>query len=190
MKREDLKKLLGDSTTDEIVDKIMGWNGADIEAHKTKLTEAETTRDQLKTQLTEANTTIEGFKKLKPEELQKAADDWKVKAETAQQEAEKQIAALKFDHALESALTGAKAKNVKAVNALLSRDTLKLKDDGTIEGLEGQLTEIKTKNDYLFESDKPTPKIVSGGNNQPVLTDAFETAMWKGAGLKPPEQKG
>ncbi len=185
MKREDLKKL---NLTDEQIDSIMSLHGADIESHKTKATDLQAQLDAVNGQLTEANTTIEGFKKLKPEELQAAADEWKTKYETAQTEAANALAQVKFDHALESALTGAKAKNVKAVQALLNREGLKLKDDGTLEGLDAQLTEIKKANDYLFEPDKPTPKIVTGGNNQPVTTNAFVAAARKGAQLPEPTQ--
>jgi len=190
MKREQIKKLLGENATDEIIDAIMKLHGDDIEANKTKLTEAETSRDQFKTQLDEANTAIEGFKKLNPEQLQKAADEWKTKYETAQTEATAQLAQVKFDHALEGALTGAKAKNPKAVKALLEMRNLKLNEaDGSIIGLEDQLKAVKEKNDYLFESNEPAPRFGGGGGNQPVMTDAFEAAMWKGAGLKPPDQK-
>jgi len=186
MKREDLKKLLGDAATDEVLDKIMGLNGTDIETHKTNLANLTKQLETAQGQITEANKQIESFKNMKPEELQKAADDYKAKWEQAQKDAADQLAAVKFDHALESALTGAKVKNIKTVRPLLSMDKLKLKDDGTVDGLEDQLTEIKKTNDYLFEPEKATPKIVASSNNQPVITDAFEAAMWKGSGLKPP----
>lgn len=187
MKREDLKKLLGDAGTDEVIDAIMKLHGGDIEASKTKITDLTKQLETAQGQLTEANTTIEGFKKLKPEELQAAADDWKFKFEQAQKDAADQLAALKFDHALEGALTGARARNTKAVQALLQRDLLKLADDGTISGLKEQLEKIQADNDYLFESEKPAPKVVAGGNNQQVTADAFEAALWKGAGLEQPK---
>jgi len=190
MKREDLKKLLGDAATDEVLDKIMGLHGADIETHKTKLTDLQTQLKTASDQLTEANTAIEGFKKLNPEQLQTAADEWKTKFEQAQTEAAAQLAQVKFDHALEAALTGAKVKNAKTLTPLLSMDTLKdAKGELLTERLTEQLTKIKSENEYLFADEKEPPKIVSGGNNQPVITDAFEAAMWKGAGLKPPEQQ-
>ncbi len=197
MNKADLEKL-GLTTealekaglTADVLDKIIIAHGKDIESHKTKVTDLTT---QLKTatdQLAEANTTIEGFKKLNPEQLQQAADEWKTKFETAQTEAKNQLAALKFDHALESALMGAKVKNVKTIVPLLSMDSLKdAKGELLTERLAEQLTKIKSENEYLFTDEKPTPKIVEGGNSQPVITDAFEAAMWKGAGLKPPEAK-
>src|SRR5687767_3506822 len=96
MKREDLKKLHGDSATDDLLDKIMGLHGSDIESHKTKVTDLTTQLETAQGQLTEANTTIEGFKKLKPEELQAAADDYKAKWEQAQTDAKTQLAQVKF----------------------------------------------------------------------------------------------
>ncbi|HOJ01300.1 MAG TPA: phage scaffolding protein [Anaerolineaceae bacterium] len=153
----------------DVLDQIIILHGKDIEKHKTDLSAAQSELDGAKKQLEEANKTIESFKAMKPEELQKAADDWKAKAEVAKAEADKTIAGLKFDHALDGALTTAKAKNAKAVKALLKTDDLKLADDGSIVGLNEQLEKIKSENDYLFESDTPDPKIITGGKQ---TTDA------------------
>ena len=181
MKKQDLIDL---GIAEDVAEKIFALHGKGLDPFKKQVGELQ---DQLKTatdQLTEANTTIEGFKKLKPEELQAAADDYKAKWEQAQTDAKTQLAALKFDHALESALTGAKAKNAKAVQALLQRDLLKLADDGSISGLKEQLEKIQADNDYLFESDKPAPKVVAGGNNQPIQTnDVMLNAARRAAGV-------
>jgi len=187
MKRDELKTL---GLTEEQIDKIMAENGKDIESLKGKISTIETELKSAKDQLTEANSTIEGFKKLDVESIQKAADEWKTKAETIQTEAQKQVAQLKFDHALDGALTGAKAKNAKAVKALLDLENLKLNEtDGSVIGLEDQLNKIKEANDFLFENDKQPPTIVVGGNNQSVLTDKVVEAARKAAGLITPEGK-
>jgi predicted nucleic acid-binding Zn-ribbon protein len=183
MKREDLTKL--GLIDDAVIDAIMAANGKDIEGHKAKLVTLQTEADGIKVQLTDANKQIEGFKGLDIEGVKKAADDWKAKAEQATADAVKQVAGLKFDHALDGALTGAKARNAKAVRALLQSDALKLQDDGSIMGLKEQLEKIKSENDYLFESDTPTPRIVSGGNNHSVLSDAVVDAFRQGAKLPP-----
>ena len=181
MKREDLTKL---GIAEDLVDKIMALHGSDIESHKTKLTTSQAEVEGLKKQLTEAGAAIEGFKKLDPEALQKAVDEWKAKAEAAQAEAIKQVNQLKFDHALDGALTGAKAKNAKAVKALLDTNLLKLNDaDGSIIGLDEQLKKVKESNDFLFESDQPTPKIVVGGTSKTVIGDPMISAARKAAGL-------
>jgi hypothetical protein len=180
MKREDLIKL---GIDEALVDKIMALHGSDVEGHKAKLTTAQTEIEGLKTQLTEAGTTIEGFKKLDVDGIKAAADEWKLKAETATSEAAKQLAQVKFDHALDGALTGAKARNAKAVKALLSTDILKLAEDGSIQGLKEQLEKIKSENEFLFDGDVADPKIVAHTNNKTVITDSVIQAARKAAGL-------
>jgi predicted nucleic acid-binding Zn-ribbon protein len=180
MKREDLKAM---GLTDELIDKVMAENGKDIEAHKAKLSTVQTELDGLKKQLTDANTAIEGFKGMNIDQIKASADEWKTKAEKAQADAAAEMSALKFDHALDGALTGAKAKNAKAVRALLDLDKLKMQDGAFSEpALKEQLDALKKDNDFLFESDEPTPKLVTGGNSQPI-GDAVINAARKAAGL-------
>lgn len=180
MKREALKKLLGENATDEIIDAIMKLHGESVEAHKATASDLQKQLDAANAQLTEANTAIEGFKKLNPEQLQAAADDWKTKFEQAQADAKAQLEALKFDHALEKALSDAKARNPKAVRALLQQDLLKLGEDGSIAGLKEQLEKIKTDADYLFEPDEGTPELIAKTSNTKITKDAFDTAMERG----------
>jgi hypothetical protein len=190
MKREDLKSLLGDKADDATIDKIMAMNGQDIEKHKSAAEASKVEADGLKGQLAEANKQIEAFKELKPEDLKKAADDYKTKYETALADSKKQLDALKFDHAMDAALTGAKAKNPTAVKALLNKDLLKLNEaDGSIVGLTEQLDKVKKDNDYLFTSDTPDPKIVVAGENRSINLDKVASAAFAGAGIKPPGDK-
>lgn len=181
MKRDDLTKL--GLTDDAMIDKIMALHGSDIETHKAKLTATSTELEGIKGQLVEAGKTIEGFKALNVDQIKASADEWKAKAEKAAADAAAQVSQMRFDHALDGALSEAKAKNAKAVRALLSSDALKLQEDGTILGLKEQLDKIKSEADYLFANDAPTPKIVTGGNNQSVLGDPSVIAMRKAAGL-------
>jgi len=164
----------------------MALHGQDIEKHKAAVATAQAEIDGLKKQLEEANAAIESFKQLDVDAIKAAADEWKAKAEQAQKDAQAQIQQLKFEHALDQALAGAKAKNVKAVRALLQMDALKLNEaDGSIVGLKEQLEKLQSEADYLFESDQPAPKVVAGGNNQSVMnTDPFIAAFKRGAGLK------
>lgn len=185
MKREDLVKL---GVAEELIDQIMVLHGKDIEKHKTATETAKAELDGIKAQLTEANTTIEGFKKLDIEGVKKSADEWKAKAEKAQADAAAQVTQIKFDHALTQALVGAKAKNATAVRALLKLDDLKLTADGSIVGLEDQIKKVREANDFLFEAEGATPKIVAGTSSPPMLEDSFTTALRLGAGL--PSKKG
>lgn len=175
MKREELKAK---GLTDEQIEFVMAENGRDVEAQKTKTTATETERDGLKTQLGEANKQIDAFKEMKPDDLKKAADDYKTKFEEAQKEAKNQVDQLRFDHALDSALVTAKAKNAKAVRALLNTELLKLAEDGSVSGLNDQLEKLKKDSGYLFDADgkqTPPPTIVTPGKvleNQPTGTFA------------------
>ena len=169
MKTEFLKSL---NLSQEVIDKIMSENGKDIAVEQKKAEKVIQERDSyklkaesLETQVNDANTEIQKFKDMDIDGIKKAADDWKETAEKAKADADKQISQMKFDYALSAALTGAKAKNTKAVKALLDMDGLKFNDnDGKIVGLDEQLAQIKTDNDYLFESDEPAPEFVKGTN--------------------------
>ncbi len=172
MKTEFLKGL---NLSQDVIDQIMAENGKDIAAEQRKTTKAEQDRDSykeqvddLQTRLDDADKQIEEFRDLDVDGIKKAADDWKQKAEDAKAEADKKIRSMQFDYALSEALTGAKAKNTKAVKALLDMDGLKF-NEGEIIGLDKQLEQLKADNDYLFESDKPAPRIVKGtGGGDPL----------------------
>jgi len=142
-----------------VIDQIMSENGKDIEAEKTKFGDY----DSIKSQLSEANKQIEEFGKLDYEGVKKAADDYKAKFEQAQADSKKQLEEMQFNHALDGALTGAKARNVKAVRALLETEKIKLNKDGTLTGLSEQLDALKKDNAYLFEEEKSEVPAFLGG---------------------------
>ena len=152
MTREFLKQLGIEDKA--VVDSIMDENGKDINSEKAKFGDY----DALKTQLSDANKKIEEFGKLDFDGVKAMADDYKAKFEQAQADSRKQLDELRFDHALDGALSGAKARNIKAVRALLETDKLKLNKDGTLTGLSEQLDKIRTENDYLFETENRREK--------------------------------
>ena len=181
VKGEDIQKMVQGSkyrfdfattpgVVKEVIDKIMAENGKDIAAEQKKAEKITQERDSyklkaesLETQVNDANAEIQKFKDMDIDGIKQAADDWKTKAEKAKSDADAQISEMKFDYALTAALTGAKARNSKAVKALLDMDGLKL-NDGKIIGLDEQLSQIKEENGFLFESDEPAPTIVKGTN--------------------------
>ncbi len=95
------------------------------------------------------------------EELKKSAGDNQALATqittlqqqnaTQKTEFEAKLAALKLDNAVELALTGAKAKNSKAVKAMLDLSKVKLGEDGKLSGLDEQLEALKKSDGYMFE---------------------------------------
>ena len=71
-----------------------------------------------------------------------------------------EIKQLKIDAAIESALTGAKAKNNTAVKALLKDlDKAELGEDGTIKGLAEQIEALQKSDSYLFEAKESKKKV-------------------------------
>lgn len=71
-----------------------------------------------------------------------------------------EIRQLKIDSAIESALTGAKAKNKIAVKALLTDlDKAEIAEDGTIKGLAEQIAALQKSDEYLFEAKEAKFKV-------------------------------
>ncbi len=149
MKTDFLKEL---GLEKDVIDKIMAENGKDIEGYKAQVSQLETEKANLTQQLGDANTQIEGFRSLDVEGIKAAADEYKAKFEASEKKAKADIEKLQFEHALTGALSSAKAKNEKAVAALLDIDALKL-ENGTIIGLEEQIKQQKNK-EKLYQNMK------------------------------------
>lgn len=145
MKTEDLTAL---GLNEDQAAKVFELHGKELTKIQNTVSTLTTERDGLKTQLGEANTKLSGYD-----------PEWKTKADTAAQNAQKQIDALKFDYALNDALKAAKARDVVGVKAHLKTDALHL-DGDKILGLQEQLDGIKTENGFLFDSGE-TPPIIS-----------------------------
>jgi len=95
-------------------------------------------------------------------ENQKAAEEWQAK-----------MAQMQLDFAIEKALAAAKAKNPKAVKALLDMENVKLDGDKLL-GLDDQLKAIQQSDPYLFGE---TGKVGSGTN--PPGVGNPEVNPWK-----------
>lgn len=171
---EFLKALFGDKalTFEELkaaveasADKIKVANLKDGGyVDKDKFTAKETEISLLKDQITAANKQIDDFKKLDVEGIKAAADKYKSDYEAAVAKSQADMSKLMFDFALDKALAAAKARNPKAVKALLELDKLKLDGDSII-GLKEQLEPLTTSDSYLFDTEDTDPavKIVKGG---------------------------
>lgn len=153
-------------------DKKAEFDKAMFDNYKT-VAEAEklrTARDNYKSQLDDATQKLEGFKGVNVEELQ-----GKITALTddlASQKAafDKQLADRDFDDMLNTAITGSKAKNVKAVKALLDLEAIKASKNQSAD-IEAALKKVKEENDYLFTSEEPIDngKFVGGTTSNPTV---------------------
>ncbi|EAC8385779.1 TPA: phage scaffolding protein [Listeria monocytogenes] len=187
MQREYLKGL---GLEDEVINKVMTENGKDITAAKQQLSEVEAERDGLKSQLTQRDKDIDDLKKDSgtSEELKKQIEDLQQKNTDLESNYQSEIAETKKNSAIELALASAKAKNPKAVRALLDNDKLELTDEG-LKGLDEQLGALQESDAYLFaqESENVAPKWGINGNqtnNNPTSKSLADYSYQELADLK------
>lgn len=171
----------------EQVDKIMTWNGTDIETEKAKTTKAEGERDNYKGQLDTATGQLEQFKDVKPEELQetikKLQDDLKLKDEEYAAKETNRI----FTENVREAVKTAGGRNDKAVLAMLDMDALKDSKNQT-EDIKKALETIKETDAYLFGANEPINNPVVGPTGGSGNTDSGIATMRAAMGL-PAEEK-
>lgn len=150
MNKEQLVAL---GLSEEQADKVVEGFGKMIPKSRLdeKIAEVNDYKQQLAdrdTQLTELQSKATGN-----EELQEQIQALQQQNEQVKTEYQQQLQQKEFDFALTEALRDAKAKNPKAVKALLDTETVKFVD-GKLIGLDEQLTALKMSDDYLFTSDK------------------------------------
>lgn len=161
MTRKQLEDL---GLTKEQADSVMKINGDDIENAKgtaaTEIKNLQTEVDGLKTQAGDRDKQLETLKASAGDnaDLKKQIEDLQTENATAKANHESELNQLKIDFAVEKALTGAKAKNIKAVKALLELDDAKLDKDGNVKGLAEQIEKLTSGDDtkFLFEAQKQT----------------------------------
>lgn len=172
MTRKQLEDL---GLTKEQVDSVMKINGDDIENAKgtasTEIKNLQTEVEGLKTQVGDRDKQLETLKASAGDnaDLKKQIEDLQTENATAKANHESELNQLKIDFAVEKALTGAKAKNIKAVKALLELDDAKLDRDGNVKGLAEQIEKLTSGDDtkFLFEAQKQTKQQQSFKGFQP-----------------------
>lgn len=153
MKRKELEDL---GLTKEQADAVMKINGADIENAKSvsaaEITNLQTEIEGLNGQVKERDKQLEDLKKSAGDnaELQKQIEQLQTDNATAKANHESEMNQLKVEYAVEKALTGANAKNIKAVKALLDLDDAKLDKDGNVKGLQEQIDKLVSDEDTKF----------------------------------------
>ncbi len=173
-----IKELLGEELTKQVNEKLGDYRinvGEEklipktvFDADKTKLKEQLEDRDKQLAELKKSNQNNADL-------VAQIAELEKTNKENKEAH-EKAIAEIRQNHALQSAISGAKAKNIKAVEALIDKTTLKYVDDGNggykVEGLDSQIEALKKSDVYLFngkEQGTPNPQIQppepNGGSN-------------------------
>lgn len=182
MKRDELREM---GLTDEQVTKVFGMHSAEVNDLHSQISTITGERDQYKDEL---NTNAQKLKDLQKdakdnEELQGQLKDLRKEFDDSQKASQDKIASLKLNSAVDLAIAGSHARNGKAVRALIDMDKVKMGDDGTLTGLDDQLTGLKDSDSYLFEeqpkntSNSTVSGNPSGGDGGSDNRDAFRQAL-------------
>lgn len=161
MTRKQLEDL---GLSKEQVDSIMKINGEDIEnARSVSATEIKNLQTEiagLNTQVKDRDAQLETLKASTgdAEAMKQQIATLQAENATAKQTYESEMNQLKVDFAVEKALTGASAKNMKAVKALLDLEDAKLDKDGNVKGLQEQIDKLTAGEDTKFLFDVPDAK--------------------------------
>ena len=157
--------------SEELATKAAEASKKELEGYvqKSKYDLAVTEKETLEIQIKEHGKQLEELKKAAKgsEELEKKVKELQDNAAASKAKYEKQINDIQLNHAIDTALKEAKAKNAKAVRSLLDMNDIVL-DDGKVKGLDKQIKKLQEAEDskFLFESapqpEDGKPKI--GGN--------------------------
>lgn len=178
---EVLKELLGELYSEEIAEKVGDKELAVVNdgswVPRSKMNEVDGEVKELKKQLESRDAQLKDLesKAAGNEELKKALQDAQDANKAAAKEWESSLAKMRLDFAIERSLVAAKARNPRAVKALLDMETVKL-DGEQLLGFDDQVGAIRESDPYLFESSSaPT---VGGGTN-PAGAGGGEPNPWK-----------
>ncbi len=183
MKRESLTKM---GLTEEQINSIMETNGHDIENAKKSVGDVEaikTENETLKGNVAARDKDLKALKKQlgDNEELTKQVTDLQAKYDEDTKALTAQLNQTKLNGALNTALTGAKVRNPKAIKGLLDMYKVKLTDDGKLEGVDDQLAALKKSDGYLFDEGKQGHYEPNGGSGPQdpdpaqAMIDAFKS---------------
>ncbi len=156
LEKEQIDKILDENSQD------IGKAKGDLEDVQGKLKTAEGEIETLKGQVKDRDGQLETLKNSTGDvaDLKKQIEDLQKDNKAKDDAHAAEIKQLKIDAAIESALTGAKAKNNTAVKALLKDlDKAELGEDGTIKGLAEQIEALQKSDSYLFEAKESKKKV-------------------------------
>lgn len=152
-----LKKLIEKHTKDGVlnVEELNREIAIEFPKHAVPKSEFNTlneTKKDLETQINTANTTITDLKKGNKdnEELQGKITQYETDLATLKTDSEAKIKNITLDNAIKLALKDNKAKHEDLLIGKFDRGKLTLKEDGTVEGLEGQVKSLKEIYKDLF----------------------------------------
>ncbi|MFP3356852.1 phage scaffolding protein [Planococcus sp. SIMBA_143] len=164
----DLKELLGEELYQQVSAKAGDKKIAVVSDGnwfpKDKFDAVNADNKELKSQLKDRDTQLDDLKKTAKDSKDLSDEIDRLKQENADKDTKYQekLQQQALDAKLNEALHGAKAKNPRAVKALLDAEQIKLDGDKLL-GLDNQLSALKESDAYLFAEDE-TPAGLKGRN--------------------------
>ena len=148
MKKEDLIAM---GLTEEQAKKVMDSLDGNF-VTKTRFNEVNEENKTLKQSVADRDKQLEDVKKSSGDnaKLKKQIETLQQQNAEQQKAHEAELKQLKLDNAIDTALTAAGAKNVKAVKPFIDTTKIKLGEDGKLTGLDEQLKEVQKTEGYLF----------------------------------------
>lgn len=156
---ENLKQILGEELFSQVEAKLEGKKIMVDDGNfipKSRFNEVNEARKELDKKLAEKDKQLTEISKKYSEnqDLVKEIEELKASNAKAVEEYESKLKANEFNYALDTALNGAKCRNLKSVKANLDMDSIKF-ENGKLEGLDSQLKALKESDSYLFEDVVP-----------------------------------
>lgn len=163
----------------EKIDRILDENSSDIGRAKGELENITKERDNLKSQISERDKQLTDLKKSSGdnEELKKQIEALQQQNTEQKNTFDSQMAQLKLENAVNTALTAAGAKNNKAVMALLDMSGVKLDDNGALSGFDEALETVRKSDSFLFADKSQTFKGFQPGQSSDVNLSADTSNM-------------
>lgn len=182
MKRSFLTDLGIDS---DAVDKIMKEHGATVNSLKDELDKVDEYKQQIEDlngQIQDRDKQLEELseKAKDNEELTKEIDTLKEQNKQTAKEYQEKLEQQTFEYKLDKALSEVKARNPKAVKALLDMENIKLDGDNLL-GLDDQLKALQDSDAYLFDDGKPSgrnPHPPSDPQPKGITKEQFESMSY------------
>lgn len=153
MKKEDFLKL---GLSEEQATKAAEASQEELKGFipKSRFDEVNEAKKKLDEDIKARDEQLEALKKVDADGLKAEIERLQGENKTAKEQYEKDLQNVKVNNAVEMALAGAKAKNIKAVKALLELDKAEL-DGDKVKGLDEQIKALKEAEDtkFLFEAE-------------------------------------
>ena len=154
MNKEDLIAM---GLTEDQAKKVMASLDGNF-VTKTRFNEVNEENKTLKQSVADRDKQLDDLKKSSGDnaELKKQIETLQQQNAEQKKAHDTEMAQLRLDNAIDSALTAAGAKNVKAVKPFIDATKIKLGDDGKLTGLDEQLKEVQKTEGYLFAEKQQT----------------------------------